>query len=321
MVLHQNTSALPFFNHGSDTAGELIVLVRNALKRTGERQEAMEMDKVSKANSPPPAPNNSPSTWGARQAEYAFVKRKPRLTASGSTAAGFLNVGCENSYCVGSISCVGCVTQLRKLLRPASSARELRSPLRTASSSPLLRPASSTELRPVASQLRSCASSSCASPISVLSRTHRITRRAATAMKVKRTAERLADLIKVHKRALRQLVELSTPQLSTELSNVPSTELSNAARSQLCVSPNQLRPVELSVSASRSSEWSASSDQRPCELRPPLRDASSGKRESPLVRFALVASKSASVVSVASPVVSPVLNGPVLGRSPKPTLH
>jgi hypothetical protein len=286
------------------------------------------MDKVSKANSPPPAPNNSPSTWGARQAEYAFVKRKPRLTASGSTAAGFLNVGCENSYCVGSISCVGCVTQLRKLLRPASSARELRSPLRTASSSPLLRPASSTELRPVASQLRSCASSSCASPISVLSRTHRITRRAATAMKVKRTAERLADLIKVHQRALRQLVELSAPELRHELRHALSNVSSNQSSSPSSVLRPPLRPPlrpsELSLSASSSSVCSstASSDLRPCELRPQLRAVSSAKRESPLVRFALVASKSASVVSVASPVpASAVVSPVVLGRSPKPTLH
>jgi hypothetical protein len=276
------------------------------------------MDKVSKANSQPPGPNN----YGARTFEYAFVKRNPRFATSGKTAAGFLKCVCENSYCVGSISCVGCVAQLRKMLRTALSSPELRTPLRPALSSPQLRPASSTRLRPVASDsvaspLRSCASSSCASPISVLSRTHRLTRRAATAMKVKRTAERLADLIKVHKRALRQLVELSAPQSS----NAPSTASSN----QSVVSRTQLRPSELRSSRLSAASCPASSHQRPCELRPELVPASSEQRESPLVRFALVASKSPLVVSVASPVASsvesPVLSRIVLGRSPKPTLH
>jgi hypothetical protein len=304
------------------------------------------MDKVSRANSQPPELNNT----GARQFEYAFVKRGPTLTARGFTATGFLKRVCENSYCVGSISCVGCVAQLRtKLrtelsttLRTASSARELRTPLlRTASSSPEL----STVLRPVASHsvaslLRSCASSSCASPISVLSRTHRITWRAATAMKVKRTAERLADLIRVHKQALRQLVELSAAQSG----DASSTKLSKASGPQLRpseLSSCELRSCELrqsvsvehalSGSALRSSEVrpsdlsQASSTPRPCELRPSQsvqrQSPRPSPRPSPLARFALVASKSAVVVSVASPVVSPVLSQVVLGRSLKPTLH
>jgi hypothetical protein len=269
------------------------------------------MDKVSKANSQPPALKNI----GARQFEYAFVKRKPPHPPSGTTASGFLKCVCSKSYCVGSIICVGCVIPLRTLLRTASSS----TPLRTALSSPQLRPALSTLLRPVASHsvaspLRSCASSSCASPISVLSRTHRINRRAAIAMKVKRTAERLAGLIKDHQRALRQLVELSAQssnQASTESSN-PLSELRFSASR-----PRELCQSESSLSALRR-----------CELRPrssdPLRPQSSAKRESPLTRFALVAFKSPLVVSVASPVASvasSVESPALLGRSPKPTLH
>jgi hypothetical protein len=241
------------------------------------------MDKISKAETEaPPGINN----FGARQFEYAFVKRLPSSPPRGKSASSFLKCVCKKSYCVGSISCVGCVAQLRKTLRTP----ELRQVLRTASSTPLRIP----QLRPVASPLRQCASSSCASPIALPSRSLRISRRAATAMKVKRTAERLAHLVAVHQRALVELSKLCVPRLVPVASNVASPVASSAS--------GELRPE----------------CPRPCELRPGLSNAPSigpvVKRESPLRQFASVASKYASKSqSVASPVVSL--------RPPKRSLH
>jgi hypothetical protein len=232
------------------------------------------MDKISKAETgAPPGIEN----FGARQFEYAFVKRLPSSPPRGKSASSFLTCVCKKSYCVGSISCVGCVAQLRKTLRTASSTPQLRTP----------------ELCPVASPLRQCALSSCASPIALLSRSLRISRRAATAMKVKRTAERLAHLVAVHQRALVALSKLCVPRLVPVASNVASPVASSAS--------GELRPE----------------CPRPCELRPGLSNAPSigpvVKRESPLRQFASVASKYASKKSVASPVVSL--------RPPKRSLH
>ena len=211
------------------------------------------MSKISSVRHPT-SPDQGLNNYGARQFEYAFVKRRatsPRGQSSrGQSASGFLECACQSAYCVGSISCVGCVTQLRQALRTASSSRQLRPP----------------QLPPVACQLRSCAS-----PNSMLSRMFRNSRRAAAAMKIQRTAERLAHLAKQHQ--------------------LRSSEL--------------LRP--------------ASSDPRPCELRQALVT----KRESPLRKFASVASQSASVksVSVKSVAVSVHSVSVALLRPPKRLLN
>ena len=216
------------------------------------------MSKISTANDPI-SPDQGLKNYGARQFEYAFVKRQPASprgqlsrgqSSRGKSASGFLECACQSAYCVGSISCVGCVTQLRQALRTASSSRQSRtSQLRSPQlRSPQLRTVAS-ELPPVACQLRSCAS-----PNSMLSRMFRNSRRAAAAMKVQRTAERLAHLAKQHQ--------------------LRSSEL--------------LRP--------------ASSDPRPCELR----QAIVTKRESPLRKFASVASVASQSVSVKSASVKSV---------------
>jgi hypothetical protein len=285
------------------------------------------MDMISKAANPEP-PERS-TNFGARLFEYAFVKRPPASPSRGTSASSFVSCVCGNSYCVGFISCVGCVAELSKslrtpLLRTVSSSLPLRpvaSPqLRTASSSPELR---SPQLRPVACQLRSCAS-----PKALLSRMVRISRRAATAMKVKRTAERLAHLVALHQRALRELSKLSGlrpgPELSSpNLSSVASSELSSSSSSlsRQCefspprtASPSiprpcELRPSELSASASSESVPASSARELSTELPP--------KRESPLRRFALVASQSPSVKSASPFVASPVVSL----RPPKRNLH
>jgi hypothetical protein len=264
------------------------------------------MDKISRAKTPD-SPEQGLKNYGARQFEYAFVKRQPRVPARGKSASGFLKCVCQSSFCVGSISCVGCVAQLRKVLRTASSALQLRPPqlrseLRTVA----------CQLRPVACQLRSCAS-----PNSMLSRMFRNSRRAATAMKVQRTAERLAHLARQHKRAVEssalrpQLVPASSELRSSALrqfelsaaspGHASSTVLSSASSSVL--RPCELRPVALPPASS--------------ELRPPLR----AKRESPLRKFASVASQSVSVKSalVKSALVKSVTVA--LLRPPKRSLH
>jgi hypothetical protein len=232
------------------------------------------MDKISRADKPAlklECPDQGLKNYGARQFEYAFVKRKS-APPSGMSASAFVQCVCQNSYCVGSISCVGCVAQLRKMLRTASCTE-----LRTASSSPQLRPASSlvaSVLRPVACQLRSCAS-----PNSMLSRMLRNSKRAATAMKVQRTAERLAHIVNLHKRALSELRQSSSELRRSALSN-----------------------DELSAAFSRTAypRKASPSVPRPCELRPVASVASRElpQRESPLRKFASVASQSSSIKSV-----------------------
>ena len=224
------------------------------------------MSKISTANDPI-SPDQGLNNYGARQFEYAFVKRQP-ASPKGKSASGFLECACQSAYCVGSISCVGCVTQLRQALRTASSSRQSRTSQSRTSQlrSPQLRTVAS-ELPPVACQLRSCAS-----PNSMLSRMFRNSRRAAAAMKVQRIAERLAHLANEYK--------------------LRSSEL--------------LRP--------------ASSDPRPCELR----QAIVTKRESPLRKFASVASVASQSVSVKSASVKSVSvpSAPVaLLRPPKRLLN
>jgi hypothetical protein len=330
MVLHQNTSALPFFNHGSDTAGELIVLVRNALMRTRRRSEATEMDMISKATNPEPperSTKDGAQNFGARQFEYAFVKRQPTSSSRGKSASDFVKCVCGNSYCVGSISCVGCVAELSKLLRTAllrtaSSSPELRSRALSSRASSSVASALSSQLRPPQLRPVACQLRSCASPKALLSRMVRISRRAATAMKVKRTAERLAHLVELHQRALRELSKLSGPR--HELSSPVSSPVSSSDASS-----------ELSSSLSRQCEFSplriaSPSIPRPCELRPSELSASAStesgsalstelrpKRESPLRRFALVASQSRAVKSASPFVAFPVVSL----RPPKRNLH
>lgn len=250
------------------------------------------MDKISRADKPAKnlaSPDQGLKNYGARQFKYAFVKRpplSPQPSAMGKSASEFVQCVCETSYCVGSISCVGCVPQLRiPLLRTASSIPQLR---HLASSSV------ASVLRPVACQLRSCAS-----PNSMLSRMFRNSRRAATAMKVQRTAERLAHIVTLHKRALSELRQLSVSSV--------------------------LRQCELSVPELSTSELSAASPStaspsnlRPCQLRPV---ASSELRPSPLRKFASVASQSSSIksVSVESASVNP--SSVALLRPPKRSLH
>jgi hypothetical protein len=259
------------------------------------------MDKISRAKTPD-SPDQGLNNYGARQFEYAFVKRKS-APPSGMSASEFVRCVCQNSYCVGSISCVGCVPQLRKMLCTelctASSTPPVASQLRPASSSV------ASVLRPVACQLRSCAS-----PNSMLSRMFRNSRRAATAMKVKRTAERLAHIVNQHKRALSELRQLGVPVASRASS--------------------ELRPAELSVA---SPSTASPSNLRPCELRPVASPASSElvKRQSPLRKFAFVASQSVSVksVSVKSALVTSELvesasvksSSVALLRPPKRSLH
>jgi hypothetical protein len=274
------------------------------------------MDKISRAKTPAnplECPEQCLKNYGARQFEYAFVKRQPRVPARGKSASGFLKCVCKSSYCVGSISCVGCVAQLRKMLRTASSALQLRPPqLRT------------SVLRNVACQLRSCAS-----PNSMLSRMFRNSRRAATAMKVQRTAERLAHLAEIHKRAV-ELSGVSPLRPGPVDQSVPA--LSELRSSKL--RPGELRQCELNaaspshalstVSSSASSSSASSSVLRPCELRPVASPSESSelrpelriKRESPLRKFASVASQSASVKSASVKSVTVALL-----RPPKRSLH
>jgi hypothetical protein len=272
------------------------------------------MDKISRAKLPD-SPDQGLKNYGARQFEYAFVKRKSALP-SGKSTSEFVQCVCENSYCVGSISCVGCVPQLRTELRTPPVA----SPLRPASSSV------ASVLRPVACQLRSCAS-----PNSMLSRMFRNSRRAATAMKVQRTAERLAHIVNLHKRALSELRQLSGSSLLSSSSSELRPSVSR---------PCELRSPELNVG-----ELSAASPSnlRPCELRPVASPASSElraelvkraepvKRESPLRKFASVVSHTASIktVSVKSASVKSELvesasvnsSSVALLRPPKRSLH
>jgi hypothetical protein len=248
------------------------------------------MDKISRAKTPD-LPDQGLKNYGARQFAYAFVKRRsasPQSFGVGKSASAFVQCVCQNSYCVGSISCVGCVAELRKSLRTALSCLQLRPPQ--------LRPASSSVasvLRPVACQLRSCAS-----PNSMLSRMLRNSRRAATAMKVQRTAERLAHIVSQHQRALSELRQLYVPVGSRASSS------------------SGLRPVELSaVSPGPASQ----SNLRPCELRPvasPSASSELSKRESPLRKFESVASQSAPIQPASANSV-PV----ALLRPPKRSLH
>jgi hypothetical protein len=281
------------------------------------------MDKISRVKLPN-SPDQGLNNYGARQFEYAFVKRLP-LPPRGKSASEFVQCVCQNSYCVGSISCVGCVPQLRKMLRTASCTA-----LRTASSIPRASSASASRsvasvLRPVACQLRSCAS-----PNSMLSRMFRNSRRAATAMKVQRTAERLAHIVSLHKRALVELSKVGVPVGSSvsrllsassselrrsalnsdELSSqeLSSQELSSQELSSQELSSQELSSQELSSQELSSQELSAASPSRafssvprPCELRPVASVASSElrqKRESPLRKFASVVSHTSSIKSV-----------------------
>lgn len=92
--------------------------------------EATELNKNSAVDTPASA-DQVCKNYGARQFEYAFVKRPP-LSSRGKSASEVVSGVCENSYCVGLISCVGCVAQtraeLRKMLRTASSSLQLRPP-------------------------------------------------------------------------------------------------------------------------------------------------------------------------------------------------
>jgi hypothetical protein len=277
------------------------------------------MDKISRVKTLD-SPEQGLKNYGARQFEYAFVKRQPRVPARGKSASGFLKCVCKSSYCVGSISCVGCVAQLRKMLRTASSALQLRPPqLRNVAS----------VLRPVACQLRSCAS-----PNSMLSRMFRNSRRAATAMKVQRTAERLAHLAEKHKRAV-ELSSVSSQRPGPVDQSVPaSSELRSSP-----LRPSELRQCELSaaspshalstVSSSTPSSSASSSVLRPCELRPVASPSESSelrqelriKRESPLRKFASVASQSVSVKSALVKSASVKSVSVALLRPPKRSLH
>jgi hypothetical protein len=289
------------------------------------------MTKVSTAKTAKPL-DQGLNNYGARQFEYAFVKRLPASTSRGISAAGFVSCGCEASYCVGAISCVSCVAQLRHVLRTASSS--VASALRPPELRKALRP---PELRPVASV--ACQLRRCESPRALLSRNLRITRRAATAMKVQRTAERLAHLIEQHQRALRELVKLSAPRPGSASPSAAS--LSTASPSSASSVPSS-SPLRWCASGSSAFRSASSSIPRPCELTPPASstqassslessslESSSGQspqlRESPLRRFALVASRTPSVASVAFvPVVSvasPTVASVVSLRSPKRTLH
>jgi hypothetical protein len=304
------------------------------------------MDKISRAKSPDKklaSPDQGLKNYGARQFEYAFVKRPP-LSPRGKSASEFVQCVCETSYCVGSISCVGCVAQLRKMLRTAFSTE-----LRTASSSSQLRPpqlrtalsasASSSVasvLRPVACQLRSCAS-----PNSMLSRMFRNSRRAATAMKVQRTAERLAHLVELHKRAVVELSKFSAPRpgpVDQSRQLRPSSSVPRQCELRSALRPGELSEASPSNASSRASSAAYPSNLRPCELRPVASSESSVlrpelvkraeplKRESPLRKFALVVSQSASVKSqsIKSALVksASVNSGSVaLLRPPKRSLH
>jgi hypothetical protein len=307
------------------------------------------MTKVSTAETAKPLEQGL-NNYGARQFEYAFVKRLPASTPRGTSASGFVSCGCETSYCVGAISCVSCVSQLRHVLRTASSsvASALRLPqLRNVLRPELRPPELRRELRPVASV--ACQLRQCASPRALLSRSLRITRRAATAMKVQRTAERLAHLIEQHQRALRELVKLSAPRHGS--ASESSACVSSSASPSSASSASSSSPLRWCASGSSAPGSASSSTPRPCELSPSAsvnqasssrelssRELSSGQspqlRESPLRRFALVASKTPSVASVAyvpvvsvapPPVASPSVASPVALvvslRSPKRTLH
>jgi hypothetical protein len=256
------------------------------------------MDKISRVKLPN-SPDQGLNNYGARQFEYAFVKRLP-LPPRGKSVSEFVQCVCQNSYCVGSISCVGCVPQLRKMLRTASCTE-----LRTASSIP--RASSSSASRSVASVLRpvACQLRSCASPNSMLSRMFRNSRRAATAMKVQRTAERLAHIVSLHKRALVELSKVGVP-VGSSVSRLLSASSSELRRSAL--NSDELSSQELSSQELSSQELSAASPSRafssvprPCELRPVASVASSAlrqKRESPLRKFASVVSHTSSIKSV-----------------------
>jgi hypothetical protein len=250
------------------------------------------MDKISRAKTPAKnlaSPDQGLKNYGARQFEYAFVKRKS-APPSGKSASEFVQCVCQNSYCVGSISCVGCVPPLRKMLRTQ---------LRTASS---ILPVASV-LRPVACQLRSCAS-----PNSMLSRMFRNSRRAATAMKVQRTAERLAHIVQQHQCALSKLRVFVGSSASSELCRSVLTKCELSAASPSTASPSNLRPCEL----------------RPVEL---VKRAEPVLRESPLRTFASVMSQSSCVesVSVKSALVSSasgsVASSVALLRPQKRSLH
>jgi hypothetical protein len=266
------------------------------------------MDKISRVKLPN-SPDQGLNNYGARQFEYAFVKRLP-LPPRGKSVSEFVQCVCQNSYCVGSISCVGCVPQLRKMLRTASCTE-----LRTASSIP--RASSSSASRSVASVLRpvACQLRSCASPNSMLSRMFRNSRRAATAMKVQRTAERLAHIVSLHKRALVELSKVGVPVGSSvsRLLSASSSELRRSALNSDELSSQELSSQELSSQELSSQELSSqelsaaspsrafSSVPRPCELRPVASVASSElrqKRESPLRKFASVVSHTSSIKSV-----------------------
>jgi hypothetical protein len=275
------------------------------------------MDNISRADKPArklECPDQGLKNYGARQFEHAFVKRpplSPQMAATGKSATEFVQCVWQNSYCVGSTSCVGCVPQLRT----ASSSPELRTPQ--------LRPASSSVasvLRPVACQLRLCAS-----PNSVLSRMFRNSRRAATAMKVQRTAERLAHIVSLHQRALVELSKFSVRR-SGPVGQSVSSPVGCRASSEL--RPSLSRSCELREA---SPSTASSSNLRPCELRPVALPSASSEscpelveradcvqRESPLRKFASVASQSASVksASVQSASVSVALL-----RPPKRSLH
>ena len=234
------------------------------------------MDKISRADKPaknPASPAQGLNNYGARQFEYAFVKRLP-LSPRGKSASAFVQCVCQNSSCVGSISCVGCVAALRSLQLSSLQLRSVAS-----------------VLRPVACPLRSCAS-----PNSMLSRMLRNSRRAATAMKVQRTAERLAHLVEQHQRAVIELSKLSAPRSGPAGQSV-RVPVSSSASSELRPSlsrPCELRPVELP---------SASSELRQKRAQPVMRES----------KFASVASQSASVKSASGSVA--------LLRPPKRSLH
>jgi hypothetical protein len=157
-------------------------------------------------------------------------------------------------------------------------------------------------------------------------------------MKVQRTAERLAHIVNLHKRALVELSKVGVPRsgpvdqsVSAQVSSSASSELRPRLSRQCELRPVELRTPELSAASSSSASPSPASlsNQRPCELRPEASSASSElrpelrpkraepvKRESPLRKFASVASQSQSIKSAS---VNPV--SVALLRPPKRSLH
>jgi hypothetical protein len=139
-------------------------------------------------------------------------------------------------------------------------------------------------------------------------------------MKVQRTAERLAHIVSLHKRALVELSKVGVPvgssvsrllsASSSELrrSALNSDELSSQELSSQELSSQELSSQELSSQELSSQELSAASPSRafssvprPCELRPVASVASSElrqKRGSPLRKFASVVSHTSSIKSV-----------------------